>query len=606
MRMATTLSQPPTTTTIYSASKTPQPQNNPNSISSQQELSLLSKLHYCKSVSQLKQIHAFIIKTPRSQTHHVYAKKLIYSLLQLNHFFSPPNDKDLNYAHSLVKQWDKPDVYAYNALIQRMSSTSMQSFHLYQEMLIKGIIPDTYTIPFVLKACSHSLALWEGTLWTATAHAFTAVVGAGILALPWSVAQLGWILGPFILVFFAIVTYYIASLLCDCYRTPDPVTGKRNHTYIHAVRELLGPKSELICGILQYSILWGTMIGYTVTTAISIASVKRSTCFHDKGHNAKCGVSGNLYMLIYGAIEIFLSQCPNLEKVAILSVIASVTSFAYALIALYLSTAKLSSNHEFKGSLMVAMVVNTEATSERFWQAFQALGNIALAYTYCMLLLEIQDTLKSVPPENKVMKRVSLYVVVGTAFFYISLGCIGYAAFGNDVPGNVLSRFYEPFWLVDMANVAVIIHLIGAYQVYAQPIFAINEKWIGSRWPTSSFNKIYTIRFPCSRKGSLHLTINRLFLRTIFVVITTAVAMMFPFFNAILGLLGSVSFWPLTVYFPISMYIVQAKIKRGSCHWFGLQALGFVCLIVTLVSGIGSVAGMVEFLKKARLFHIEM
>ena len=119
-------------------------------------------------------------------------------------------------------------------------------------------------------------------------------------------------------------------------------------------------------------------------------AVKRSTCFHDKGHNAKCGVSGNLYMLIYGAIEIFLSQCPNLEKVAILSVIAAVTSFAYALIALCLSTAKLSSNHEFKGSLMVAMVGNTEATSERFWQAFQALGNIALAYTYCMLLLEIQ------------------------------------------------------------------------------------------------------------------------------------------------------------------------------------------------------------------------
>lgn len=75
---------------------------------------------------------------------------------------------------------------------------------------------------------------------TATAHAFTAVVGAGILALPWSVAQLGWILGPSVLVFFAFVTYYSAILLCDCYRTPDPVNGRRNHTYIAAVRALLG------------------------------------------------------------------------------------------------------------------------------------------------------------------------------------------------------------------------------------------------------------------------------------------------------------------------------------------------------------------------------
>ncbi|KAJ4830526.1 Amino acid permease 8, partial [Turnera subulata] len=59
-------------------------------------------------------------------------------------------------------------------------------------------------------------------MWTATAHAFTAIVGSGILALPWSVAQLGWILGPFFLVLFAVITYYIAVLLCDCYRTPDP------------------------------------------------------------------------------------------------------------------------------------------------------------------------------------------------------------------------------------------------------------------------------------------------------------------------------------------------------------------------------------------------
>ncbi|KAF2290889.1 hypothetical protein GH714_016248 [Hevea brasiliensis] len=109
------------------------------------------------------------------------------------------------------------------------------------------------------------------TLATAIAHAFTAVVGAGILALPWSVAQLGWILGPFVLVFFALITYYTAILQCDCYRTPDPVHGRRNYTYIDAVRNILGPRKKLMCAVLQYTLLWGTMIGYTVTTAISVA-----------------------------------------------------------------------------------------------------------------------------------------------------------------------------------------------------------------------------------------------------------------------------------------------------------------------------------------------
>lgn len=60
----------------------------------------------------------------------------------------------------------------------------------------------------------------------------------------------------------------------------------------------------------------------------------------------------------------------------------------------------------------------------------------------------------------------------GTTLFYISLACMAYAAFGNGVPGNVLSGFDNPFWLVDIANLAVIIHLIGAYQVI---IVALNS-----------------------------------------------------------------------------------------------------------------------------------
>lgn len=77
----------------------------------------------------------------------------------------------------------------------------------------------------------------------------------------------------------------------------------------------------------------------------------------------------------------------------------------------------------------------------------------------------LKDTLKPHPPENEVMKRASLYAITGTAVFYISLGCIGYAAFGNGITGNVLAGLYKPYWLVDIANVSVVIHLVGAYQV---------------------------------------------------------------------------------------------------------------------------------------------
>jgi amino acid permease len=64
------------------------------------------------------------------------------------------------------------------------------------------------------------------------------------------------------------------------------------------------------------------------------------------------------------------------------------------------------------------------------------------------------------------MKKAAMYGIGATTIFYISVGCAGYAAFGSDAPGNILTASgMGPFWLVDIANICVIVHLIGAYQV---------------------------------------------------------------------------------------------------------------------------------------------
>ncbi|KAK9269281.1 hypothetical protein L1049_001051 [Liquidambar formosana] len=109
------------------------------------------------------------------------------------------------------------------------------------------------------------------------------------------------------------------------------------------------------------------------------------------------------------------------------------------------------------------------STAHKLYSSFQALGDIAFAYPYSIILLEIQDTLKSTPPENKIMKKASVTAVSFTTFFYLGCGCFGYAAFGNHTPGNILSGFgfYEPYWLVDFANACIILHLVGGYQMSA-------------------------------------------------------------------------------------------------------------------------------------------
>ena len=109
----------------------------------------------------------------------------------------------------------------------------------------------------------------SGTVWTASAHIITAVIGSGVLSLAWAMAQLGWIAGPVTLILFSIVTFFTSSLLADCYRTLDPVHGKRNYTYMDAVKSNLDATQYWLCGLSQYVNLFGTAVGYTITASIS-------------------------------------------------------------------------------------------------------------------------------------------------------------------------------------------------------------------------------------------------------------------------------------------------------------------------------------------------
>ncbi|KAM0011086.1 putative amino acid transporter, transmembrane domain-containing protein [Helianthus debilis subsp. tardiflorus] len=448
-----------------------------------------------------------------------------------------------------------------------------------------------------------------GTLVTASAHIITAVIGSGVLSLAWAIAQLGWVAGPAALMAFSFITYFTSTLLADAYRSPDPVSGKRNYTYMDVVRANLGGNKVQLCGIAQYVNLVGITIGYTITASISMVAVKKSNCFHSEGHAASCKSSSYPYMIIFAGIQIILSQIPNFDKLSWLSMLAAVMSFAYSSIGLGLSIAKVvaaGGGGGVRTSLTGVQVGVDVSGQEKVWRTFQAIGDIAFAYAYSTVLVEIQDTLKSYPPENKVMKKASLAGVSTTTVFYVLCGCLGYAAFGNDAPGNFLTGFgfYEPFWLIDFANVCIAIHLIGAYQVFCQPLFSFFEMKCKRRWPNSKFittEHILNVPF----YGEYYINMFRLVWRTTYVILTAVIAMIFPFFNSFLGLIGAGSFYPLTVYFPIEIYIARAKIQRFSVTWVWLKILSWVCLVISLVAAIGSVQGLLTDVKKYKPFEMD-
>lgn len=440
-----------------------------------------------------------------------------------------------------------------------------------------------------------------GTVWTASAHIITTVIGSGVLSLAWGVAQLGWVAGPAVVALFAAVTYYTSILLAECYRSGDPVAGRRNRTYIDAVRAILGGSKVRLCGAIQLSNLFGISIGLTICASISMLAIKRAGCFHEKGHKNACHASSRPYMVIFGATQVVFSQIPDLHKVWWLSTVAAVMSFSYSTIGVSLGVAQIIANGGLKGGLTgVGVRIGAGAgvtLMQKVWRSLQAFGNIAFAYAFSIVLLEIQDTIKeAAPSEAKVMKKATALSAAATTVIYLLCGCVGYAAFGDGAPDNLLTGFgfYEPFWLLDVANAAVVVHLVGTYQVISQPVFAFVERRAAAAWPGSAF--IGTKEF---RVGPLELAVSpfRLAWRTAYVFVTTAVSMLLPFFGSVVGLIGAASFWPLTVYFPVEMYIAQRGVQRASGQWLFLQALSAGCLLVTVAAAAGSIAGVVDELK---------
>ena len=110
---------------------------------------------------------------------------------------------------------------------------------------------------------------------------------------------------------------------------------------------------------------------------------------------------------------------------------------------------------------------NTEHVVDTVFNFFGSLGSIAFGYCGHNVVLEIQSTIPSTQqtPSKIPMWRgvVVSYIIVAACYFPV--GLIGYHIFGNKVHDNILVELDNPKWLIIMANLFLVIHLIGSYQV---------------------------------------------------------------------------------------------------------------------------------------------
>jgi len=100
-------------------------------------------------------------------------------------------------------------------------------------------------------------------------------------------------------------------------------------------------------------------------------------------------MNANPYMIGFGIAEILLSQIPGFDQLHWLSLVAAVMSFTYSTIGLGLGIGKVIENKRVRGSL-TGISIGTVTQTQKIWRSFQALGDVAFAYSYSVILIEIQ------------------------------------------------------------------------------------------------------------------------------------------------------------------------------------------------------------------------
>ncbi|CAB4280554.1 unnamed protein product [Prunus armeniaca] len=407
--------------------------------------------------------------------------------------------------------------------------------------------------------------------WYSAFHNVTAMVGAGVLGLPYAMSQLGWGPGVAVLVLSWIITLYTLWQMVEMH---EIVPGKRFDRYHELGQHAFGEKLGLWVVVPQQLMVeCGVCIVYMITGGNSIKKIHDTLCPNCKS------IKTTYFIIIFASVHFVLSHLPSFNSIAGVSLAAAVMSLSYSTIAWTTSVHKGVDPQVQYGP-------KASSTAGNVFNFFSALGNVAFAFAGHNVVLEIQATIPSTPekPSKKPMwKGVFVaYIVVALCYFPVAL--IGYWVFGNNVEDNILISLQKPRWLIAVANFFVVIHVIGSYQVFAMPVFDMLESFLLTKM---KFKPSMLLRF---------LT------RTAFVAFTLFIGITFPFFGGLLSFFGGFAFAPTTYFLPCVMWLVIYKPKKFGLSWWANWLSIIVGVLLMVLSPIGALKNIISQAKDFKFY----
>ncbi|XP_065017943.1 lysine histidine transporter-like 8 [Musa acuminata AAA Group] len=413
----------------------------------------------------------------------------------------------------------------------------------------------------------------NGNAYYSAFHTLSSGIGFQALVLPLAFTFLGWTWGILCLsVAFAWQLYTLWLLV----QLHESVPGTRYCRYMHLAEATFGAK--LGKWLALFPIFY---LSAGICTAIIIVGGGAMKLFFEIVCGATCDskpLTAAEWYLVFTCLAGVLSQLPNLNSIAGVSLIGSVTAVTYCTLIWVISVSK--------GRLPGVSYHPVEAKSDvdRVLGILNALGIIAFAFRGHNLVLEIQATM---PSSLKHPSRVPMwrgvkaaYLIIAFCLYPIAIG--GFWAYGNMIPSNGMLTALYAFHgkdtsriLLGLTALLVVVNCLSCFQIYAMPIFDSMEAGY-----TKKKNR------PCPRWL-------RSAFRAFFAGISYFMAVAFPFLSDLAGLIGGMAL-PVTLAYPCFMWILVKKPERYSAMWYINWVLGSAGMVLSLILTISGVWNLVK------------
>ncbi|VFQ78421.1 unnamed protein product [Cuscuta campestris] len=404
----------------------------------------------------------------------------------------------------------------------------------------------------------------NGNAFYAAFHTLCSGIGFQALILPVSFTILGWAWGMGCLAGAFIWQLYTLYAMVQLHENVD--AGVRYSRYMQLATATFGEK----WGKLLAAFPIGYLSAGTCTTLIIIGGSTANMLYQTLcgGTTTACASSSNPltnaeWYLVFTCAALLLSQLPNLNSIAGVSLVGALTAIAYCTLIWAVSVAQGRlpdvSYHPIKrrGGTQLG----------RVFEILNAVGIIAFAFRGHNLILEIQATM---PSSEKQSSRVPMwrgvklaYLLVALCLFPLAVG--GYWAYGQLIPPNGSGMLTALFTfhrhdvsrgVLGLVSICVILNALSSFQIYAMPTF-------------DDMESVYTTKFnracPWWTRGVL---------RAVFAFVCYFMAVAIPFLASFAGLIGGIAL-PVTFSYPCFMWLKAKKPKRYGGMWWLNWVLGF-------------------------------